>query len=75
VYITDCTQSLIFFLWYLVLFEGVAFSQYPRCLSRPDRPGAISEGYLWNRECSLINNDDIYAFGYSIRVQGIHEKL
>jgi len=48
-----------------------AFSQYPRCLSTPAAPsGLATEGYLWNRQCAMLENEKIDVMGYSVRVEG-----
>jgi iduronate 2-sulfatase len=50
---------------------GAAFSQYPRCLSTPAAPsGLATEGFLWNRQCAMLENGKIDVMGYSVRVEG-----
>lgn len=48
-----------------------AFSQYPRCLSTRMAPsGLADEGFLWNRQCAMLENEKIDVMGYSVRVEG-----
>lgn len=55
----------------ILLDQGRAFTQYPRCASLPFQPSSLAtEGYLWNRQCAMLENHLIDVMGYSVRVHG-----